>query len=223
MRSLLSKKASLWTCFACALLLPACQNGNNFCLFGYSTAPNYRTDIHTVRVKIFENSSFRPGLEFELTRAVIRQIEQNTPYKVVQAGCPADTEITGKIVSFGKGILNVNNVNEERDIETTMAVEFSWKDLRSGQFLSKPPPGRSRRLRRRLLPSAQWDHNRSPAFPAFRHRRSLRPPSYPVSLPAALPASSSSRRRRTMSPRLANRSPWPSKTTSTEWLCKFGN
>jgi hypothetical protein len=40
---------------------------------------------------------------------------------------------------FTKGNLNINNVNEQRDIETTLGVEFSWRDLRSGEYLSKAP------------------------------------------------------------------------------------
>ena len=54
-------------------------------------------------------------------------------------GCQtADTEITGKILTINKNVLTVNGVNEQRDIETNMLVEFSWKDLRTGEYLSKP-------------------------------------------------------------------------------------
>jgi hypothetical protein len=139
MRFLKSKQAAIAACAAVGLVLPACQNGGNFTILGYSTAPNYRCDIHTVRVKVFKNRTYRQGLEFELTRAVINEIERFTPFKVVQGDAPADTELTGTIMSFNKGLLNVNNVNEERDIETTMGVEFVWRDLRSGEVLSKPP------------------------------------------------------------------------------------
>jgi hypothetical protein len=90
-------------------------------------------------VKVFKNKTYRQGLEFELTRAVIWEIEKFTPFRVVQGDGPADTELTGTIMSFNKGLLNVNNVNEQRDIETTMGVEFVWRDLRTGEVLSKPP------------------------------------------------------------------------------------
>ena len=103
-----SNKVGLLACAALALLLPACQNGGNFSIFGYTTAPNYRCDIHTVRVKIFNNRTYKLGLEFEMTRAVIREIEAHTPYKVVSGNANADTEITGTIMTFTKGILNVS-------------------------------------------------------------------------------------------------------------------
>ncbi len=139
MRFLLPKRAALAVCAAFGLLASACQNGGNFTILGYTTAPNYPCDIHTVRVKVFKNKTYRQGLEFELTRAVINEIERFTPFKVVQGDGPADTEITGTIMTFTKGLLNVDNVNEERDIETTMGVEFVWRDLHTGEILSKPP------------------------------------------------------------------------------------
>ena len=134
-----SKKAGLLTCAALALLLPACQNGGNFCFLGYTTAPNYRSDIHTVRVKIFNNRTYRLGLEFEMTRAVIREIEAHTPFKVVSDSSKADTELTGTIIMLNKGLYLANTVNEQRDVEVTLGVEFVWRDLRSGEILSKPP------------------------------------------------------------------------------------
>src|SRR5262245_45600048 len=60
--------------------LPACTSGGNVSVLGYSTKPLHDTEIRTVRVPIFENRTFRRGLEFDLTKEVIRQIEQKTPY-----------------------------------------------------------------------------------------------------------------------------------------------
>ena len=38
--------------------MPACQSGGNFRMLGYSTAPNYDCNIHTVYVPIFKNTTF---------------------------------------------------------------------------------------------------------------------------------------------------------------------
>src|SRR6266446_6128424 len=73
-----------------ALLLPSCGWDGQFTVLGYTTRPNYDCTIHSVRVPIFKNVTFRRGLEFDLTRAVIREIEAKTPFKVVAAGCAAD-------------------------------------------------------------------------------------------------------------------------------------
>jgi hypothetical protein len=128
------------TC-VCALLLSACGEDRNFTILGYSTQPNYNTSIRTVRVPDFKNLTQRRGLEFDLTRAVVREIELKTPYKVVGANCDADTELTGTIISYNKNILNRNQLNEVREAETTLAVELAWKDLRTGEILTRPRRG----------------------------------------------------------------------------------
>jgi hypothetical protein len=130
--------SALLACAALALAASACESGGHFTLLGYTTQPNYDCNIRTVRVPIFQNRTFIQGVEFDLTRAVIREIEQKTPYKVVGPGCDADTELTGTVVSFTKNILSVNQLNEVREAETTLGVEVVWKDLRTGEYLSKP-------------------------------------------------------------------------------------
>ncbi|MBI1918290.1 MAG: hypothetical protein HYS12_26665, partial [Planctomycetes bacterium] len=61
------------------LFLPACAQDGHLTFLGYTTQPNYDMKVHTVRVPIFKNYTFRRGLEFELTREVCKQIEQKTP------------------------------------------------------------------------------------------------------------------------------------------------
>jgi hypothetical protein len=123
-------------------VLPACQSDGQISLFGYTSRPNYDMHIKTVHVPIFKNLTMWRGLEFQLTQAVVTAIEQKTPYKVVaQASC-ADTELTGTIISFQKNIINRTQLNEVREAQTTLGVEVVWKDLRTGEILSKPkPPG----------------------------------------------------------------------------------
>jgi hypothetical protein len=133
-----------------ALLLPSCEWDGNFTLFGYSTRPNYDTKYKTIKVNIFKDPTFWavvpvPGLEMQLTQAIVREIEAKTPYKVVQ--CDADTEISGSIVSFMKGILNYNPLFEVRECETTLTAKVLWRDLHTGKILTglgrgfgQPPP-----------------------------------------------------------------------------------
>ncbi len=127
---------------ASALFLPSCEWDGNFTVLGYTTKPQYPTNIHTVYVPIFKNLTLWRGLEFDLTRAVVREIEAKTPYKVVSNPDCADTELKGTIVSLNKNVINRNQLNEIREAETTLAVEITWKDLRTGEILSRPrPPG----------------------------------------------------------------------------------
>ncbi len=122
-------------------LLPACATDANFTVLGYTTRPNYDLNIQSVRVPVFQNRTLRRGLEFDLTSAVVREIKKSTPFRVVGDAECADTELTGTIVTFNKLLLNRNQLNEVREAETTLGVEVVWRDLRSGEVLSKPPRG----------------------------------------------------------------------------------
>src|SRR3712207_3300847 len=105
---------------AAAGLLPSCERAGNFTVFAYTTQPQYNRNITSVYVPIFKNMTFRRGLEFDLTRAVVRAIEWYTPYKVISdfsaLDCTyadrADTELSGTIISLNKNILNRNQLNE---------------------------------------------------------------------------------------------------------------
>jgi hypothetical protein len=121
---------------AAALILPACSQDGHFTILGYTTAPNYDTSIKTVRVPIFENRTYYRGLEYELTQAVVNQVHAKTPYRVEQ--CDPDTELTGVIVSFQENYLLANPLNEARQKEVVMVVELTWKNLRTGEVLSRP-------------------------------------------------------------------------------------
>jgi hypothetical protein len=126
---------------ALLFILPSCGWDGQLSILGYTTQPNYDMSIKTIRVPMFKNDTFVQGLEFELTRAVVREIEQKTPFKVVGMGCSADTELTGTIIGYTKTIINRNQLNEVREAETLMTVKVVWKDLRSGDYLSRPRPG----------------------------------------------------------------------------------
>jgi len=135
-------------------LLAGCASGGHFNLLGYTTVPTYDDCIRTVYVPIFENVSFRRGLEFDLTRAVIREIEATTPYKVASSRAEADTELTGKIINRRKALINQNQLGEVRDSEVYLAVELQWRDLRPGhlgEFLSRAEDKGGRDFRDPLL------------------------------------------------------------------------
>jgi hypothetical protein len=124
-----------------AFLLPACNMENiwdgHLNILGYTTRPNYDLGIKTVRLPIFENKTFYQGLEFEVTNAVIHAIESRTPYKIVSnANAPADTELKGVITLFTQNSILPNPNNERRLVQSTMNVEVTWVDLRTGKALS---------------------------------------------------------------------------------------
>jgi Lipopolysaccharide-assembly len=145
-----SRTWSLCLLAGVALVLPSCTSDGHVCLLGYTSRPNYDLSIKTVHVPIFKNLTFRKGLEFDLTQAVVHEIESKTPYKVVSDPACADTELIGTISMVTKMNININPQNEVREANTSVTVLLMWRDLRPGhlgEFLSSPrrpndpPPG----------------------------------------------------------------------------------
>src|SRR4051812_18688211 len=119
-------------------LMSGCTSDGHFAFLGYTTRPPFDPTIRTVYVPIFGNESYARGLEFEITKAVIREIESKSPYKVVSNCDEADTMLEGKVKSRRKNPNNINPLGEVRDVELGLVVDVRWKDLRSGDILSVP-------------------------------------------------------------------------------------
>ncbi len=101
----------------------------------YHLGGPYRPDITTVHVPVFESTSYRRGLGERLTEAVIKEIENRTPYKVV-ASSNADSVLSGRILIEEKRPRFQNPFSEPRELEVGMTVEVRWID-RTGALLSQ--------------------------------------------------------------------------------------
>ena len=99
---------------AASVVLPSCNSDGSFAVFGYTTRPVYDCGIRTVRVPIFKNETLRQGLEFELTKAIVREIEAKTPYKVISGEGHADTELTGTITLMNKNVIPLTSTKSAR-------------------------------------------------------------------------------------------------------------
>jgi Lipopolysaccharide-assembly len=109
------------------------DNANN--TPGYQWHSLYRQDIQTVAVPIFTNRTFRRGLENELTKSIIEQMEEHTPYKVVPKE-RADTILEGEIVSATTSTLSTDiQTGLPQEQMYTIVVSFTWKNLRTGDIL----------------------------------------------------------------------------------------
>jgi hypothetical protein len=93
----------------------------------------YRPDIRTIHVPVFRSESLRRNLGERVTEAVIKEIEQRTPYKVVTSP-NADSILNGRITRESKQVIANNRYNDARDIETELTVEVSWIN-RHGELL----------------------------------------------------------------------------------------
>jgi Lipopolysaccharide-assembly len=102
---------------------------------GYQWRSLYRQDVQTVAVPIFTTQSFRRGVELRLSKALVNQLESQTPYKVV-ARERADTIIEGEITDVGLAEISSHyDTGIPQEQLVTVTVNFVWKDLRTGQIL----------------------------------------------------------------------------------------
>ena len=126
-----------------AIVIMACMIGTPGCGYnqgsgeadGYRWQSLYRQDVRTVAVPVFTTRSFERGTEFNLTEAVVKQVEATTPYKVVPRE-RADTILEGQVVDVSVGALSTDPdsaIPQEQMLGLT--VDFTWKDLRSGRIL----------------------------------------------------------------------------------------
>jgi len=126
--------SSLAVIFACVLLtlnLCGCNSPG-----GYSNQSLYPQDIQTIRVEMFDNESFRRGVEYELTDAIAKRIEAQTPYKIVTSPDRADAVISGKITSIVTSVFTAERQTGramEKGVSVTAVVNF--KNLKTGQLL----------------------------------------------------------------------------------------
>ena len=103
---------------------------------GYSSKPLYSDDIRSVYVEMFDNTTFIRDLEYDLTDAVAKRIESETPYKIVSDRSKADTVLSGKIVGIGTESLTIDrDTGRSLENQAEVAAQFSWKDLKTGQYL----------------------------------------------------------------------------------------
>jgi hypothetical protein len=102
---------------------------------GYHWSSLYRQDIHTVAVPIFSTKDFHRGVEFQLSEAVVKKIEEFTPYKVVPRD-RADTVLEGEIVQISPITLSLDPKTATPDEQLySVVVNITWKDLHTGKIL----------------------------------------------------------------------------------------
>lgn len=118
------------TVLAAALLACSCANSPHE---GLAPASPYSTRYRSVALPIFRNDSLMRGFERDLADALVKQVEQSTPYKV-RSEASADTLLKGTISA-------VDLVQLSKDPSTGLANEmlvriranFEWIDLKTGR------------------------------------------------------------------------------------------
>jgi hypothetical protein len=97
----------------------------------------YRDDVKTVSVPIFTNRTKYTGVEMPLSKAVINQLESQSPYKIAPQG-RADSILEGEITGVRIATSSNNRVSAVPQEQIySLIVKFTWRDLRSGQIYTQ--------------------------------------------------------------------------------------
>jgi len=103
---------------------------------GYSNESLFPEEIGSVYVEMFDNRSFRRGVEYELTDALAKRIETETPYKIISSRDRADTVISGQIVSARELWLSrERQTGRALEKEVELRAIVNWKNLKTGELL----------------------------------------------------------------------------------------
>lgn len=102
---------------------------------GYSFRSAYDASIQTVAVPVFSNRTMHTGIETDITDAVIKELQRETPWRVVQAET-ADAVLRGSITGVRLVRLSQQSgvgLVQEQGVEVTVGFEFI--DNRRGETL----------------------------------------------------------------------------------------
>ncbi len=103
---------------------------------GYTNKPLYSQDVKSVYVEMFDNATFERDLEYDLTDAIAKRIEAETPYKIVSDRSRADTVLSGKITGIGSSVLTIEReTGRSLESQAEVTAQFSWKNLKTGEYL----------------------------------------------------------------------------------------
>lgn len=103
---------------------------------GYSARSIVKQNVSTIYIPIFDNLSFRRGLEFGFTKAMKDEIMFKTQLKIVERE-DADSLLTGKITNFTEQTMIVDANDRIVESRIFIAVDFVWRDLRTGRILAE--------------------------------------------------------------------------------------
>lgn len=121
-------------CIACAALILPCGCSSDP-RAGYSFASPYDSSIRTVAVPIFVNTTQHTGIEADLTDAVIKELQRETPWRVTQSET-ADAVLQGRITSVRLLRLSQQSgvgLVQEQGVQVNVSFEFI--DNRRGETL----------------------------------------------------------------------------------------
>mgnify|MGYP001421505661 CR=1 FL=1 len=121
---------------AAGLLIPIIHSGcNRDPESGWAMTSTHDDRFRTISIPLFRNDTWFRGLERELGRSLVVEMESRTPYKVTGPGT-ADTLLRGTIRSAELILLSSSVTTGLADEMLFKAsLDFEWVDLATGETL----------------------------------------------------------------------------------------
>ena len=118
-----------------AILAPIVLAGcNGFA--GYTNKSLYPEDVRSVYVEMFDNRTFRRGVEYTLSDALAKRIESDTPYKIVSDRDRTDSVMDGQLVLIVESILTTEReTGRALEKEVILTATLNWKSLKTGRMM----------------------------------------------------------------------------------------
>jgi hypothetical protein len=104
------------------------------CGCGYSTRSLISRDISSIHIPIFENDTFRRGIEFDLTKAVKNEVMSKTNLRIASKD-NADTILHGTVKEFKEGIITHGFRDSVVEARMTLFVDITLVDRRTDRTL----------------------------------------------------------------------------------------
>ncbi len=124
------KRAVASVLASCTLVLSGCASSPTE---GYAAVSPYPSAYRSVALPIFRNDSLMRGFERDLADALVKQVEQSTPYKV-RSEASADTVLRGSITAIDMIQLSKDpSTGLANEMMLRMRVNFEWIDLKTGE------------------------------------------------------------------------------------------
>ena len=107
------------------------------CGCGYSTGTLIPRGYRTIAVPVFDNTTHRHDIEWELTRAVVEEINSRTALRVVDPADSPDLVLNGTLVDADEEVLSHMARQRIRESAYFLTAEIEVTDAHSGKALVK--------------------------------------------------------------------------------------
>jgi hypothetical protein len=103
---------------------------------GYTNESVFPKDVTSVYIEMFDNRTFRRGVEYTVSDALAKRIESDTPYKIVSDRDRTNSVMGGQLVVITESILTLEReTGRALEKEVILTATVNWKNLRSGRMM----------------------------------------------------------------------------------------